>query len=70
MGMGRTVLAALLTTGLVICLAGCREKTPGEKIGDAVDKAANATKKAANDVGNAVEDAGHKANKAIQDATK
>ena len=53
------LLASLLAGGLA--LAGCKEKSPAEKageaIGDAAEKAADATKDAAEKVGDAIKDA-------------
>ena len=70
MGMRGKVVAVMAALGLAFCLAGCKEKTTGEKVDDAVNKAADATKDAAHDVGDAVDKAAHDVGDAVEDATK
>lgn len=64
------VVALALAAGLAFCLAGCKEKSTGEKVHDAVNKAGEATKEAVQDAGKAIKQAGHDVGDAVEDATK
>ncbi len=50
-------LLFVFAIGGLLSITGCKEKSPLEKVGDGIEKAAEKTGDAAKDAGNAIKDA-------------